>query len=69
MQHVAYLHVSSLGRGIMERLWNKRCIAMSMSMYKTTFFFECCHLALGEKEGDELKCHFDVAKIMKSTQF
>lgn len=40
-----------------------------MSVYNTSFCFVCCHLASGEKEGDELKRNADVAEILKSTQF
>lgn len=45
------------------------CISMSMSLHQTSFCFVCCHLASGEKEGDELKRNADVAEILKSTQF
>lgn len=48
---------------------NRACIAMSMSLHKTTFGFMCCHLELGEKEGDELKHNFDVVEIIRSIQF
>ncbi|RWR78462.1 Type I inositol polyphosphate 5-phosphatase 5 [Cinnamomum micranthum f. kanehirae] len=43
------------------------CIAVSMTFHKTSFCFVCCHLASGEKEGDELKRNADVAEILKST--
>lgn len=42
---------------------------MSMSLHETNFCFVCCHLASGEKEGDELKRNADVAEILKSTVF
>lgn len=45
------------------------CIAMSMSLHRTTFCFVCSHLASGEKEGDELRRNSDVNEILKSTQF
>jgi len=45
------------------------CIAVSMTLHRTTFCFVCSHLASGEKEGDELKRNSDVAEIMKNTQF
>ncbi|XXG39089.1 hypothetical protein AAC387_Pa01g0141 [Persea americana] len=67
--HIAHVRVSTLGRGIMGCLGNKGCIAVSMTLHKTSFCFVCCHLASGEKEGDELKRNADVAEILKSTQF
>ena len=45
------------------------CIAMSMSLHRTSFCFVCSHLTSGEKEGDELKRNADVSEILKSTQF
>lgn len=45
------------------------CIAISMSLYQTSFCFVCSHLASGEKEGDELRRNADVAEILKHTQF
>lgn len=68
-QHVGHLRISSLGRGIMGCLGNKGCIAISMSLYRTSFCFVCSHLASGEKEGDELRRNADVAEILKSIQF
>ncbi|MQL82432.1 hypothetical protein Taro_014910 [Colocasia esculenta] len=67
--HVGHLRSSTVGRGIMGYLGNKGCIAISMSLYRTTFCFVCSHLASGEKEGDELKRNMDVAEILKNTQF
>ncbi|KAM3290168.1 type I inositol polyphosphate 5-phosphatase 5 [Capsicum chacoense] len=68
-QHIGHLRVSSLGRGIMGCLGNKGCIAISMSLYRTSFCFVCSHLASGEKEGDELRRNADVVEILKSIQF
>jgi hypothetical protein len=45
------------------------CIAMSMTLHQTSVCFVCCHLASGEKEGDEVRRNSDVAEILKSTQF
>ncbi|KAF2284071.1 hypothetical protein GH714_018788 [Hevea brasiliensis] len=67
--HIGHLRVSSVGRGIMGCLGNKGCISISMSLHRTSLCFICCHLASGEKEGDELKRNADVAEILKSTQF
>ncbi|XP_022740048.1 type I inositol polyphosphate 5-phosphatase 5-like [Durio zibethinus] len=67
--YIAHLRVSCVGRGIMGRLGNKGCIAVSMSLHQTSFCFVCSHLASGEKEGDELKRNADVTEILKSTQF
>ncbi|URE30890.1 endonuclease exonuclease phosphatase family domain containing protein [Musa troglodytarum] len=69
VQHVGHLRVATIGRGIMGCLGNKGCIAMSMSLHRTSFCFVCSHLASGEKEGDELKRNSDVAEILKSAQF
>ncbi|KAK9134322.1 hypothetical protein Syun_013652 [Stephania yunnanensis] len=69
VQHVGHVRISSLGRGIMGYLGNKGCIAVSMSLHKTTFCFICSHLASGEKEGDELRRNSDVTEILKNTQF
>uniref|UniRef100_A0A7N0T8M5 Inositol polyphosphate-related phosphatase domain-containing protein n=2 Tax=Kalanchoe fedtschenkoi TaxID=63787 RepID=A0A7N0T8M5_KALFE len=69
VQHVAHLRVTSMGRGIMGRLGNKGCISLSMTLHQTSFCFVCCHLASGEKEGDELRRNSDVVEILKSTQF
>ncbi|KAJ8543692.1 hypothetical protein K7X08_025310 [Anisodus acutangulus] len=68
-QHIGHLRVSSLGRGIMGCLGNKGCIAISMSVHRTSFCFVCSHLASGEKEGDELRRNSDVAEILKTIQF
>ncbi|OMP04121.1 Inositol polyphosphate-related phosphatase [Corchorus olitorius] len=67
--YIAHLRVSSVGTGIMGRLGNKGCIAVSMSLHQTSFCFVCSHLASGEKEGDELKRNADVTDIVKSTHF
>ncbi|KAJ4715685.1 Type I inositol polyphosphate 5-phosphatase 5 [Melia azedarach] len=67
--HIAHLRLSSVGRGIMNRLGNKGCTSISMTVYNTSFCFVCSHLASGEKDGDELKRNSDVAEILKSTQF
>lgn len=45
------------------------CISVSMSLHRTSLCFVCCHLASGEKEGDEVKRNADVAEIIKSIQF
>ncbi|CAN0919645.1 Type I inositol polyphosphate 5-phosphatase 5 [Linum grandiflorum] len=67
--HIGHLRASSCGTGIMGCLGNKGCIAISMSLHRTSFCFVCSHLASGEKEGDELKRNADVAEILKSIQF
>ncbi|XP_039069721.1 type I inositol polyphosphate 5-phosphatase 5-like [Hibiscus syriacus] len=69
MPYIGHVRVSSVGRGIMKRLGNKGCIAISMSLHQTSFCFVCCHLASGEKEGDELRRNADVSEILKGTQF
>ncbi|CAG7896232.1 unnamed protein product [Brassica rapa] len=67
--HISHLRLDSVGRGIMGRLGNKGCIAISMSLHQTSFCFVCSHLASGEKEGDEMRRNADVAEILKHTQF
>ncbi|WVZ73631.1 hypothetical protein U9M48_021916 [Paspalum notatum var. saurae] len=69
VQYVGHLRVDCVGRGIMGRLGNKGCIAMSMTLHHTSICFVCCHLASGEKEGDEVRRNSDVAEILKSAQF
>uniref|UniRef100_A0A0A8YTR1 Inositol polyphosphate-related phosphatase domain-containing protein n=1 Tax=Arundo donax TaxID=35708 RepID=A0A0A8YTR1_ARUDO len=53
----------------MGRLGNKGCIAISMTLDQMSICFVCCHLASGEKEGDEVRRNSDVAEILKSMQF
>ncbi|CAL1399829.1 unnamed protein product [Linum trigynum] len=67
--HIGHLRTTSCGTGIMGCLGNKGCIAISMSLHRTSFCFVCSHLASGEKEGDELKRNADVAEILRSIQF
>ncbi|KAK9038581.1 hypothetical protein V6N11_023440 [Hibiscus sabdariffa] len=67
--YIAHLRVSCIGTGILGRLGNKGCIAVSMTLHQTSFCFVCSHLASGEKEGDELKRNADVNEILRSTQF
>ncbi|KAG8059411.1 hypothetical protein GUJ93_ZPchr0002g26521 [Zizania palustris] len=69
VQFIGHLRVDSVGRGIMGRLGNKGCIAMSMTLHQTSVCFVCSHLASGQKEGDEVRRNSDVAEIIKSTQF
>nr|GME20183.1 type I inositol polyphosphate 5-phosphatase 5-like [Ipomoea batatas]GME21098.1 type I inositol polyphosphate 5-phosphatase 5-like [Ipomoea batatas] len=67
--HIAHLRISCVGTGIMGCLGNKGCISISISVHRTHFCFVCCHLASGEKEGDELRRNADVTEILKSIQF
>lgn len=69
VQHVSHLRISNVGRGILGCLGNKGCISVSMSFHQTSFCFVCCHLASGEKEGDERRRNLDVIEIIKNTQF
>jgi hypothetical protein len=62
VEHVGHLRVDCVGRGIMGWLGNKGCIAISMTLHRTSLCFVCSHLASGEKEGDELRRNADVAK-------
>ncbi|XP_039003716.1 type I inositol polyphosphate 5-phosphatase 5-like [Hibiscus syriacus] len=67
--YIGHLRISCIGTGILGRLGNKGCIAVSMTLHQTSFCFVCSHLASGEKEGDELKRNADVNEILRSTQF
>ncbi|XP_020597710.1 type I inositol polyphosphate 5-phosphatase 10-like isoform X2 [Phalaenopsis equestris] len=69
VRHMSHFQICSVGRGIMGRLGNKGCISVSMCLHQTSFCFICCHLASGEKEGDELRRNSDVIKISKNTYF
>ncbi|KAK9011702.1 hypothetical protein V6N11_039785 [Hibiscus sabdariffa] len=69
MPYIGHVRVSSVGRGIMKRLGNKGCIAVSISLHQTSLCFVCSHLASGEKEGDELRRNADVSEILKGLQF
>ena len=40
-----------------------------MTLHHTSICFVCCHLASGEKEGDEVRRNSDVAVILKNAQF
>jgi type I inositol polyphosphate 5-phosphatase IP5P1/2 len=44
-------------------------VSVSMSIHQTCFCFECCHLAAGEKDGDEQKRNAHVEAIHKRTVF
>nr|CAB3470057.1 unnamed protein product [Digitaria exilis] len=64
VEHIGHLRVDCVGRGIMGWLGNKGCIAISMTLHRTSLCFVCSHLASGEKEGDELRRNADVAEIL-----
>ncbi|RLN00923.1 hypothetical protein C2845_PM06G00540 [Panicum miliaceum] len=44
-------------------------VSVSMSIHETHFCFVCCHLAAGEKNGDELKRNGNVEDIHRRTVF
>jgi hypothetical protein len=69
VEHIGHLRVDCVGRGIMGWLGNKGCIAMSMTLHRTSLCFVCSHLASGEKEGDELRRNADVAEIIRTAHF
>ncbi|KAL2528217.1 DNAse I-like superfamily protein [Forsythia ovata] len=69
VKDIGHLKISCMGRGIMGCLGNKGCISISLTFHQTSFCFMCCHLASGEKEGDELRRNYDVAEILKGTRF
>nr|CAB3467538.1 unnamed protein product [Digitaria exilis] len=69
VEHIGHLRVDCVGRGIMGWLGNKGCIAISMTLHRTSLCFVCSHLASGEKEGDELRRNADVAEILRCAHF
>ncbi|KAL4582875.1 hypothetical protein LXL04_007436 [Taraxacum kok-saghyz] len=69
VQHIGHLGITCVGRGIMGYLGNKGCVAISLTLHRTSFCFVCTHLAAGEKEGDEVKRNLDVWEILKNTHF
>ncbi|KAG2605400.1 type I inositol polyphosphate 5-phosphatase 5-like [Panicum virgatum] len=69
VEHIGHLRVDCVGRGIMGWLGNKGCIAISMTLHRSSLCFVCSHLASGEKEGDELRRNADVAEILRSAHF
>ncbi|CAN6208199.1 unnamed protein product, partial [Urochloa humidicola] len=69
VEHVGHLRVDCVGRGIMGWLGNKGCIAISMTLHRSSLCFVCSHLASGEKEGDELRRNADVAEILRCAHF
>ena len=44
-------------------------VSVSMSIHETHVCFVCCHLAAGEKNGDELKRNRNVEEIHRRTVF
>uniref|UniRef100_A0A0A9CQ15 Inositol polyphosphate-related phosphatase domain-containing protein n=1 Tax=Arundo donax TaxID=35708 RepID=A0A0A9CQ15_ARUDO len=68
-KHIQNLRVSTVGVGAMGYIGNKGSISVSMSIYQTHFCFVCCHLAAGEKDGDELKRNSNVEEILRRTVF
>ena len=44
-------------------------VSVSMSIHETHVCFVCCHLAAGEKNGDELKRNGNVEEIHRRTVF
>ncbi|KAJ1263813.1 hypothetical protein BS78_09G215400 [Paspalum vaginatum] len=68
-KHIQNLRVSTVGVGAMGYIGNKGSISVSMSIYQTAFCFVCCHLAAGEKDGDDLKRNSNVEEIFRRTVF
>ncbi|KAL6851723.1 hypothetical protein ACP4OV_020287 [Aristida adscensionis] len=68
-KHIQNLRVSIVGVGARGYTGNKGSISVSMSIHQTHFCFVCCHLASGEKVGDELKRNAHVEAIHRRTEF
>ncbi|XP_066366939.1 type I inositol polyphosphate 5-phosphatase 1-like isoform X5 [Miscanthus floridulus] len=68
-KHIQNLRVSTVGVGAMGYIGNKGSISVSMSIHQTPFCFVCCHLAAGEKDGDDLKRNSNVEEILRRTVF
>ncbi|KAJ1263820.1 hypothetical protein BS78_09G216000 [Paspalum vaginatum] len=68
-KHIQNLRVSIVGVGTRGFIGNKGSISVSMSIHETHFCFVCCHLAAGEKNGDELKRNANVGEIRRRTVF
>lgn len=67
--YIQNLKVSTVGVGIMGYIGNKGSVAVSMSIFQTSFCFICSHLCSGEKNGDELRRNTDVQEIHRRTRF
>ncbi|CAL5095989.1 unnamed protein product [Urochloa decumbens] len=68
-KHIQNLRVSTVGVGAMGYIGNKGSISVSMSIHQTPFCFVCCHLAAGEKDGDDLKRNSNAEEIIRRTVF
>ncbi|PUZ65021.1 hypothetical protein GQ55_3G189900 [Panicum hallii var. hallii] len=68
-KHIHNVRVSIVGVGTRGFIGNKGSVSVSMSIHATHFCFVCCHLAAGEKNGDELKRNGNVEAIHRRTVF
>ncbi|TKW26179.1 hypothetical protein SEVIR_3G169600v4 [Setaria viridis] len=68
-KYIQNVRVSIVGVGTRGFIGNKGSISVSMSIHETHFCFVCCHLAAGEKNGDELKRNGNVEEIQRRTVF
>ncbi|XP_025808013.1 type IV inositol polyphosphate 5-phosphatase 3-like isoform X2 [Panicum hallii] len=68
-KHIHNVRVSIVGVGTRGFIGNKGSVSVSMSIHATHFCFVCCHLAAGEKNGDELKRNGNVEDIHRRTVF
>ncbi|KAG2617917.1 hypothetical protein PVAP13_3NG258064 [Panicum virgatum] len=68
-KHIQNLRVSTVGVGAMGYIGNKGSISVSMFIHQTPFCFVCCHLAAGEKDGDDLKRNSNIEEILRRTVF
>ncbi|TVT97110.1 hypothetical protein EJB05_57649 [Eragrostis curvula] len=72
-QMVGIFHSIWVRRSLRKHIQNLRVstgsISVSMSIHQTNFCFVCCHLAAGEKDGDDLKRNSNVEEIIRRTVF
>ncbi|CAL4909302.1 unnamed protein product [Urochloa decumbens] len=68
-KHIQNVRVSIVGVGTRGFIGNKGSISVSMTIHESHFCFVCCHLAAGEKNGDELKRNGNVDEIHRRTVF
>ncbi|XP_042479902.1 type IV inositol polyphosphate 5-phosphatase 9-like [Macadamia integrifolia] len=68
-EYIRNPNVSCVGCGIMGCLGNKGSVSVRFSFHETSFCFVCCHLASGEKEGDEKHRNSNATEILSRTKF
>ncbi|ONK75000.1 uncharacterized protein A4U43_C03F12270 [Asparagus officinalis] len=69
LRYIKHPSVSCVGCGIMGCLGNKGSVSVRFFLHETSFCFICCHLASGEKEGDEMNRNCNAMDIFSRTSF